>query len=131
MTEKAPAVMRLDQWLWAVRVYKSRTQAGDAIRGGLVKVNGERTKPSHEPKVGELIVARVGIMTRTVRYLASPRSRIAGKLVAEFAEDLTPPEEREKRPEPILLPPGFRPKGAGRPTKRDRRVMEDFESDEE
>ncbi len=122
--------MRLDQWLWAVRVYKSRSLAADAIKGGLVKLNGERTKPAHEPKPGELITARVGIMTRTVRFLAAPKSRVAAKLVANFAEDLTPPEERAKRPKPNLLPPGFRPKGTGRPTKRERRALDhvsDFE----
>jgi len=118
--------MRLDQWLWAVRVYKSRTLAAEAIKGGHVKVNGERSKPAHEPKPGELITARVGIMTRTVRFLAAPKSRVAARLVADFREDLTPPEEREKRREPNLLPPGFRPKGTGRPTKRERRVLEEL-----
>ena len=118
--------MRLDQWLWAVRVYKSRTLAAEAIKGGHVKVNGERSKPAHEPKPGELITARVGIMTRTVRFLAAPKSRVAARLVADFMEDLTPPEEREKRREPNLLPPGFRPKGTGRPTKRERRVLEEL-----
>ena len=120
--------MRLDQWLWAVRVFKSRTLAADAIKGGLVKVNGERTKPAHEPKPGEIIVARVGVMTRTVRFMAAPKSRVGAKLVAEFAEDLTPPEGRAKRPEPNLLPPGFRPRGAGRPTKRERRELEELGS---
>jgi ribosome-associated heat shock protein Hsp15 len=115
--------MRLDQWLWAVRVYKSRSLATDAIKGGLVKVNGESVKPAYDPKPADLIVARVGIMTRTVRYLAAPKSRVGAKLVPEFTEDLTPPEERNKRPEPNLLPPGFRPKGAGRPTKRERRAI--------
>jgi ribosome-associated heat shock protein Hsp15 len=123
--------MRLDQWLWAVRVYRSRTLAADAIKAGHVKVSGERSKPAHEPKTGELITARVGIMTRTVRFLAVPKSRVAAKLVAEFAEDLTPPEEREKRALPSLLPPGFRPKGAGRPTKRERRALEDLEESED
>ncbi len=122
--------MRLDQWLWAVRVYKSRSLAADAIKGGLVKVDGERSKPAHEPKAGELIVARVGIMTRTLRFIAAPKSRVAAKLVLDFAEDLTPIEEREKRPEPNLLPPGFRPRGSGRPTKRDRRALDEFEADE-
>jgi len=121
--------MRLDQWLWAVRVYKSRSLAAEAIKGGRVKVNGERSKPAHEPKPGEVIAARVGIMTRTVRFLAAPKSRVAAKLVPEFAEDLTPPEEWEKRLEPNLLPPGFRPKGTGRPTKRERRALESFEPD--
>jgi ribosome-associated heat shock protein Hsp15 len=118
--------MRLDQWLWAVRVYKSRTLAADAIKIGRVKVNDERSKPAHEPKPGEIITARVGIMTRTVRFLAAPKSRVGAKLVAQFAEDLTPPEERARRSEPNLLPPGFRPKGAGRPTKRERRALEDL-----
>jgi ribosome-associated heat shock protein Hsp15 len=121
--------MRLDQWLWAVRVYKSRSLAADAIKGGHVKVNGERSKPAHEPKPGELITARVGIMTRTVRFLAAPPSRVGAKLVAGFMEDLTPPEEYAKR-EPNLLPPGFRAKGTGRPTKRERRALEDFEESE-
>jgi len=118
--------MRLDQWLWAVRVHPSRTLAADAIKGGLVKVNGASTKPAREPKPGDIITARVGVMTRTLRYLAAPKSRVAAKLVAVFAQDLTPPEERAKRPEPNLLPPGFRPKGAGRPTKRERRAINDL-----
>jgi ribosome-associated heat shock protein Hsp15 len=118
--------MRLDQWLWAVRVYKSRSQATDAIRGGLVKVNGQAVKPAYEAKPTDLIVARVEIMTRTVRYIDAPKSRVGAKLVQNFVEDLTPPEERNKRPEPNLLPPGFRPKGAGRPTKRDRRAIADL-----
>jgi len=118
--------MRLDQWLWAVRVYKSRSLAAEAIKGGRVKVNEERSKPAHEPKAGEIIAARIGIMTRTVRFLSAPKSRVAAKLVPEFMEDLTPPEEREKHREPHLLPPGFRPKGSGRPTKRERRVLEEL-----
>lgn len=120
--------MRLDQWLWAVRVYKSRNAAAEAIKGGLVKVNGERSKPAHEPKPGEIIASRVDIMTRTMRFLAAPKSRVAARLVPEFAEDLTPPEEREKRRQPSLLPPGFRPKGSGRPTKRERRALEELGS---
>ena len=118
--------MRLDQWLWAVRVYKSRTLAADAVKCGHAKVNGERTKPAHEPKPGELITARVGLIMRTLRVIAAPPSRVAAKLVPQFAEDLTPPEEYAKHREPSLLPPGLRPKGTGRPTKRERRALEDF-----
>ncbi len=116
--------MRLDQWLWAVRIYKTRSLAATAIKGGHVKVKDERTKPAHEPKPGELIAARVGLMIRTVRFLAAPKSRVAAKLVPQFAEDLTPPEEYEKRREPNLIPLGLRPKGAGRPTKRERRTLD-------
>ena len=113
--------MRLDQWLWAVRVFKTRTVAADAIKAGHVRVNNQPCKPAREVRAGETVVARVGIMTRTVRVIAAPPSRVGAKLVPQFAEDLTPPEEFGRRPEPALLPPMFRPKGAGRPTKRDRR----------
>jgi len=116
--------MRFDQWLWAVRVYKTRSLAAEAIKSGHARVNGVRAKPAREPKPGEIVTARVDLMTRTMRVIAAPRSRIAAKLVPEFAEDLTPPEELAKRREPNLLPIGFRPKGAGRPTKRERRVMD-------
>jgi ribosome-associated heat shock protein Hsp15 len=122
----ASAQMRLDQWLWAVRVFKSRTLAADAIKAGHARVNGETAKPSHEVKPGEIVTARVGVMTRTMRVNAAPMSRVGAKLVAQFAEDLTPPEEWEKRNEPMLLPPGFRPRGAGRPTKRDRREIDEL-----
>ena len=118
--------MRLDQWLWAIRIYKTRSQAAEAIRGGHVKINDALSKPAHEVRPGEVIVARVNQLTRTVRVVAMPRSRVGAKLVAQFSEDLTPPEEYARRREASLLPPGFRPKGAGRPTKRDRRDLDQF-----
>ena len=113
--------MRLDQWLWAVRVFKTRALAAEAIKGGHVRVNDAPCKPAREVRAGDMVVARVGIMTRTVRALAAPKSRVAAKFVPEFAGDLTPPEEYARRPESDLLPPVFRPQGTGRPTKRDRR----------
>jgi ribosome-associated heat shock protein Hsp15 len=119
--------MRLDQWLWAVRIYKTRTLAADAIKDEHVKVNGETAKPARELKGGELITARVNQMTRTVMVLDAPKSRVGAKFVAQFMEDRTPPEEYERRREANLLPPGFRPKGSGRPTKRERREIERFD----
>lgn len=113
--------MRLDQWLWAVRVFKTRTLAADAIKGGHVRINDQPCKPARDVRGGDTIVARVGIMTRTVRVLADPPSRVGARLVRQFADDLTPPEEYARRSEPNLLPPMFRPQGKGRPTKRDRR----------
>jgi len=118
--------MRLDQWLWAVRLYKTRSLAVQAIRGGHVKVNDTATKPAHEAKPGELVSARIGIITRTMRVLDAPRSRVAAKLVAQFAEDLTPPEEFEKQRSAALQPIAVRAKGEGRPTKRDRRLLDEF-----
>ena len=119
--------MRLDQWLWAVRIYKTRTIAADAIKGGLVKVAGEAAKPAREVKPGEMITARVNQMTRTVVVLDSPKSRVGAKLVPQFMEDRTPPEEYQRRREANLLPPGFRPQGTGRPTKRERREIDGFD----
>ena len=116
--------MRLDQWLWNVRVYKTRTNATDAIKAAHVTVNGLPAKPAREVRAGEMIVAQVGDITRTVRVIAFPSSRVGAKLVPDFAEDLTPPEEYSKRREPNFIPPILRPKGAGRPTKRDRREID-------
>jgi ribosome-associated heat shock protein Hsp15 len=113
--------MRLDVWLWAVRVYRTRTLATEAIRGGLVKIGDEPIKAAHEVRPGEVVSARVNQMVRTVKVIGEPKSRVGPKLVAEFAEDLTPPEEYARRREVNLLPPGFRARGTGRPTKRDRR----------
>jgi ribosome-associated heat shock protein Hsp15 len=110
--------MRLDQWLWAIRLYKSRGLAAEAIKGGHVKLNGEATKPGREPKPAEIVTARIGIMTRTVR------------VVGQFAEDLTPAEEFEKLREFNLAQPSQREKGAGRPTKRERRVLDEFAEEE-
>lgn len=118
--------MRLDQWLWAVRLYKTRSLAVEAIRGGHVKVNGQATKPAHEAKPGEIITAKQEIMTRTLRVLGAPKSRVGAKLVAEFAEELTPPEEFQKRQELPFFQTAYRPPGAGRPTKRERRQIDQF-----
>ncbi len=122
--------MRLDQWLWAVRLYKTRALSVTAIKGGHVKVNGTPAKPSHAVKPNELITARTGVITRTLRALeAMPPSRVGAKLVPQFAEDLTPPEEFEKQRDAAFRMPGVRPKGAGRPTKRERRELDSL-SDE-
>ena len=118
--------MRLDQWLWAVRIYKTRTSAAEAIKGGHVKIADAVPKPAREVHPGEIVVARVNQMTRTVRVIGAPPSRVGAKLVPEFAEDLTPPEEYQRRREVNLLPPGFRAKGSGRPTKHDRRAIDDL-----
>lgn len=116
--------MRLDQWLCAVRVFKTRTLAADAIKGGHVRINGQPCKPAREVRTGDTVAARVGIVMRTVRVIAAPQSRVGAKLVPQFAEDLTPPGEYARRPEKNLLPPMFRPQGTGRPTKRERRATD-------
>ncbi len=122
--------MRLDQWLWAVRLYKTRSLAMEGIKGGHVKVQGEATKPAHEAKPGELVTAQIGVVTRTLRVIDAPKSRVGAKLVAQFAEDLTPPEEFEKAREFRLGLPGLRERGSGRPTKFERRELDRFSEEE-
>src|SRR3954463_4119658 len=89
--------MRLDQWLWAVRVFKTRSISAEAIKSGRVQVNGVAMKPAHEVRAGELIAIRMeqGALawTRTLRAIGAPPSRVGAKLVAQFTEDLTSAEE--------------------------------------
>lgn len=117
--------MRLDQWLWAVRIFKTRSNAAEAIKGGHVQINGLPCKPARIVKCGETVVARVGEITRTVRVISDPPSRVGAKLVAQYAEDLTPPEEYTKRREPNFIPVLMRDRGTGRPTKRERREIDE------
>jgi len=115
--------VRLDKWLWAVRLYKTRTQAATACRAGRVAVGGAVAKPSREIHVNDLILVTNEGITRTLKVLGLLEQRVGAKVVREFAEDLTPPSEFEKRRPVVLQPLFYRPKGMGRPTKRDRRLM--------
>ena len=121
--------MRLDLWLWAVRLFKTRRLATEAIKAGHVRINGELTKPARDVRPGETVTVRVGIMTRTLKVIDSPKSRVGAKLVAQYAEDLTPPEEYAKPRESLFQGEGARARGAGRPTKRERRLLEKFVND--
>lgn len=114
--------MRLDQWLWAVRLYRTRTVATTAIRSGEVTVDGVAPKPAMEVKPGQTVAAKTGDITRTYRVIGAPKSRVGAPLVAGFAEDLTPASEFERAKQQAEQP-GFRPRGAGRPTKKDRRQI--------
>ena len=118
--------MRLDQWLWAVRVYKTRSRAAEAVKAAHVTVNGQPAKAAREVRPGETVVAQIDHLTRTLRVVGMPASRVAAKLVPQFADDLTPPEEYAKRREPNFIPVMLRPKGSGRPTKRDRRQIDEM-----
>ena len=123
-------VVRLDQWLWAVRLYATRSVAVAAIQEGRVSVDGAVPKPAREMQVGQQVQAKTGDITRTYRVLGFPRSRIGAALVPQFAEDLTPPEEFLRRREAAIKMVDARPRGAGRPTKRDRRDLERWRDSE-
>ena len=120
----APTSVRIDKWLWAVRIYKTRSLATAACRDGRVTIAGQPAKPSRDVKINDLILAKNGDVTRTIKVLALLEQRVGAPLVKQFAEDLTPAAEFEKKREPVLEPFFFRPRGAGRPTKKDRRAMD-------
>ena len=121
-----PSAARLDKWLWGVRIFKTRALATDACRAGSVTINDLNAKPAREVHAGETVIVRQGLVTRTLRVLAVPPSRVGAKLVAEFCADLTPAEEFEKARVHRLQQVLAREKGSGRPTKRDRRQLDRF-----
>lgn len=121
-----PSADRLDKWLWAIRLFKTRSLASSACRAGSVSVNQLVAKPSRAVQPGELVTVRQGLVTRLLRVLGLPRSRVGAAVVPQYCEELTPPEEFEKargqRVQQVLA----REKGSGRPTKRDRRLLDDL-----
>ena len=123
MPEKEPP--RIDKWLWAVRVFKTRSQATDACRAGKVKVDDVAVKPSREVKTDMLISVQTGPVKRQLRVTALLHNRVGAKLVPEYMEDLTPAEEYQKL-ELIRQNRQFRPRGSGRPTKKERRDIDDW-----
>jgi ribosome-associated heat shock protein Hsp15 len=117
--------MRLDQWLWSVRLYRTRTLATCAVRDGQVRIEGQPVKPARTVAVGQVITAITGRITRTYRVLGFPDTRVGAPHVPEYAEDLTPPPPATGS-EARIPSPAFRPRGFGRPTKRDRRILGRF-----
>ena len=117
---------RLDKWLWAVRLFKTRSLASDACRAGSVAVNELLAKPGRDVHAGETVTVRQGLVLRTLRVVGVPRSRVGAKLVANFCTDLTPKEELDKGRERSVQQILAREKGSGRPTKRDRRLLDDL-----
>ena len=115
---------RLDKWLWAVRLFRTRSLATDACRAGSVTVNDLPAKPGRDVHPGETVLVRQGLVLRNLRVVAVPRSRVGAKLVPEYCEDRTPPEEFAKAREHSVQQMLAREKGSGRPTKRDRRLMD-------
>lgn len=115
------ASARVDAWTWAVRVYKSRTQATAACRAGHVRVNGERAKAATPIHVGDRVVIRKGGLDRTLEVRSVLTKRVGADLAAAAYIDHTPPPPpKGERPSPVAV----RDPGAGRPTKRERRQLD-------
>ncbi|GHH73979.1 hypothetical protein GCM10018793_14020 [Streptomyces sulfonofaciens] len=117
---EAPGAVRVDSWIWSVRLVKSRSMAATACRGGHVRVNGERVKPAYAVRAGDEVRLRHAGRERVVVVKRVIRKRVGAPLAVECYVDNSPPPP----PREAVAPAGVRDRGAGRPTKRDRRDME-------
>ena len=115
---------RIDKYLWAIRAFKTRSDATEACKGGKVKIAGVNAKPSKEVKPGDVIQVRKGTIVFTYQVLKALEHRVGAKLVPDYAENLTPQAELDKLRAPVETFFITRERGAGRPTKKDRREME-------
>ena len=117
---------RIDKWLWAARIFKTRSIAADACKNGRVSINGVGCKPSRPVKVGEIIDVRKPPVTYSFRILKTIEQRVGAKLLPEIYENVTPPDQYELLEMNRIS--GFvdRARGTGRPTKKDRRAMDAF-----
>ena len=124
------AEARIDKWLWASRIFKTRTIAAEACKKGRVSINGTQVKPSRMIKPGEVIQVKKPPVTYSFKVLQAIEKRIGAKLVPEILENVTTPEQYELLEMSRIS--GFidRAKGAGRPTKKDRRTLEEFTTPE-
>ena len=117
---------RVDKWLWAVRIFKTRSLAASACLAGSVCCQGQPVKASRTVRPGEIFTFQHGLVLRTLEVVGVPRSRVGAPLVPQFCIERTPPEEWEKarahRVEQFLV----RERGSGRPTKRDRRQLDEL-----
>ena len=116
--------VRIDKYLWAIRVFKTRGDATDACKGNKVRVGGSPAKPSKEVKPGEVIEIQKGTVRYSYRVIRLLENRVGAQLVPDYAENLTPQSELDKLRAPVETFFIRRDRGAGRPTKKDRRAME-------
>jgi ribosome-associated heat shock protein Hsp15 len=120
-------VVRADTFLWAIRMYKSRTLASEAMKGGKIKCGSENIKPSHPVKIGERYSMTIGTIKKIIEVTALTNKRGNFETAKKHYIDHSPPiEKNEKLPSAFFKVNVKRDKGAGRPTKKDRRDMNDF-----
>jgi ribosome-associated heat shock protein Hsp15 len=117
-------IVRVDKWLWAVRIYKTRSLATDACKSGRVKISGQVVKPSREVRIKDEISIHLGVYTKTVRVTGLLHNRLSALMVPGFLEDITPQAEYDKLTIQKEMKTEFRPKGIGRPTKKHRRLID-------
>ena len=117
---------RIDKWMWATRIFKTRTIASEACKKGRIAINGAQVKPSRMVKPGDVVEVRKPPVTYSFKVLQAIEKRVGAKLVPEMMENVTPKEQYELLEMSRIS--GFidRARGTGRPTKKDRRSMEEF-----
>lgn len=117
---------RIDKWLWAARIYKTRTLASEACKMGRIAINGAQAKPARTVKPGDEVSVKKAPITYTFRVLQPIEKRVGARLIPEVLENITAPEQYELLEMSRIS--GFvdRARGTGRPTKKDRRALDDF-----
>ena len=123
------AEVRVDKFLWAMRIYKTRSIAADACKNGRISINGVQLKPSRTFKIGDMFNVRKGPVTYTYKVLQLTENRLGAKLVPEYIQDCTSHAQLEILELARLAGQSGRDRGTGRPTKKDRRDIEVFMSD--
>ena len=119
----------MDKYLWAMRIYKTRSIAADACKNGRITMNGIQLKPSRTFKIGDRFSVRKGPITYSYRVLQLSENRLGAKLVPEYMQDITAPDQLELLELARMAGQTGRDRGTGRPTKKDRREIETFMSD--
>ncbi|HEY8783461.1 MAG TPA: RNA-binding S4 domain-containing protein [Mucilaginibacter sp.] len=121
--------LRIDKYLWAIRIFKTRTLAADACKAGRVKLDNQNIKPSHEVKIGEIYQVSKGIERKVLKVTGLLENRVDAKTVVEFYQDITPVEQTHAFKSMFHAPLLKRDRGAGRPTKKDRRDIDELKDD--
>ncbi len=116
--------MRIDKYLWTVRIFKTRNQAAEACKKGQVLINDFGLKPSRMMNINDVFDVRMNPITKKFRIIGFPNNRVAAKLVVDFLEDITPQSELDKLELIKNAPNPMRDRGTGRPTKKDRREFD-------
>ena len=119
--------LRIDKYLWSIRAFKTRSIATEACKAGRVKFNGRNLKPSHVVKIGEIYTVQKGIERKVIKVIGLLERRVDAKTAVNFYEDLTPLEETHAYKSVFHAPSLSRDRGAGRPTKKDRREIDDLQ----
>jgi len=121
--------LRIDKYLWAIRIFKTRTLAAEACKAGRVKLDNQNIKPSHEVKVGETYQVSKGIERKVLKVTGLLENRADAKTVVDFFQDITPIEQTQAFKSMFHAPILKRDRGTGRPTKRDRREIDELKDD--